>query len=64
MELLTIIRFISVFLLGSFFTMAMVAMDMSLSESLIDLDNRLLPKYKVISWLLLIVFTIVLFTSK
>ena len=64
MELLTIIRFIGAFLVGSFFTMAIIAMDMSVSESINDLDNRLLPKFKVISWLLVIIYTIVVFTSK
>lgn len=64
MELLTIIRFIGAFLLGSFITMAMVAIDMSSSESINELDKKLLPYFKVISWLLLIVFTIILFAME
>lgn len=64
MELLIIIRFIGAFLLGSFLTMGMVAIDMSFSESINELDKKLLPYVKVISWLLLIVFTIILFSSE
>ena len=64
MELLIIIRFIGAFLLGSFLTMGMVVIDMSFSESINELDKKLLPYVKVISWLLLIVFTIILFSSE
>ena len=62
--LITIISFIGAFLLGSFLTAVRVAIDMSVSESINELDKKLLPYFKVISWLLLIVFTIILFASE